>query len=524
MAREDAPATSIDPWSAYWAAQSLSTRSRVGRVRPKAGANAVPDARAAISTGTPADWFGPLDPIAPQAPPEVKGRLLDFPSGYNLATQPRTYEPISFGDLRALADSYDLLRLVIETRKDQMARLGWSIRKRNLDPARAATTPAADPRTAALEAFFRSPDRVHGWDAWLRMLLEDMLVIDAPALYKQRRRDGRLFALLPLDGATVKRVIDDWGRTPAPPAPAFQQILKGLPAIDYTADELVYAPRNRRTHKIYGFSPVEQVVTTVAIALRRQTFLLQYYTEGNVPEALIGTPEAWTPDQIREYQDYWDSYFEGNTASRRHAKFVPGGIAKTFIQTKEPDLKSPFDEWLARVVCFAFSVSPQPFVERMNRATAESAHDTGLEEGLAPLKLWVKQLVDGVLASELDAADLEFAWADERAVDPMAAAQIAQIYVQTGIKSVDEARAEIGLAPLAHGAGAVPTAEPATALPAVAKAYNPDEPRVPAAQTGGGEWTSGGGGEDGKGDPGRGGTVTAQITLPLGTRCSDNRA
>jgi hypothetical protein len=438
MAREEVPATGVESWSTYWAAQSESTRARIGRVRPKDG----------IARGSPADWFGPLDPMRPQAPPEVAGRVLDFPSGYNLATQPRLYEPIGFGDLRALADAYDLLRLVIETRKDQMARLGWSIRKRAADPGGRSGLGRADPRIARIEAFFRMPDRTHFWDGWLRMLLEDMLVIDAPALYKQRTRAGALFALVPLDGATIKRVIDDWGRTPAPPAPAYQQILKGLPAIDYTAQELLYLPRNRRTHKIYGYSPVEQVVTTVSIALRRQTYLLQYYTEGNVPEALIGTPESWTPDQIREYQDYWDSYFEGNTASRRHAKFVPGGIAKTFIQTKEPDLKGPFDEWLARVVCFAFSVSAQPFVERMNRATAESAHDTGLEEGLAPLKQWVKQLVDGVILGEFAAPDLEFAWADERAVDPMAAAQIAQIYVQAGIKSVDEARAEIGLDPI----------------------------------------------------------------------------
>jgi hypothetical protein len=49
---------------------------------------------------------------------------------------------------------------------------------------------------------------------------------------------------------------------------------------------------------------------------------------------------------------------------------VPGGVAKTFIQTKEPDLKGPFDEWLARIVCFAFSISPQALIQQMNRATA----------------------------------------------------------------------------------------------------------------------------------------------------------
>jgi len=43
------------------------------------------------------------------------------------------------------------------------------------------------------------------------MLLEDLFVIDAPTLWRQRARGGELVALHPLDGATIKRVIDDWG-------------------------------------------------------------------------------------------------------------------------------------------------------------------------------------------------------------------------------------------------------------------------------------------------------------------------
>ena len=83
-------------------------------------------------------------------------------------------------------------------------------------------------------------------------------------------------------------------------------------------------------------------------------------------------PETWNPDQIRQFQAYWDSINAGDTGERRHAKFVPGGVAKTFIPTREPALKDVFDEWLARVVCFAFSIPPTPFVQQINRATAET--------------------------------------------------------------------------------------------------------------------------------------------------------
>ncbi len=427
---------------------------------------AVEGIRYIISGVTPQTWFGPFQPLPPMAPAEVAGRQFDYPVGYNLTVAPRAEERVGFDQLRALADGYDLLRLVIETRKDQIERLDWTIRRRALPGGKPADRDH-DPRIAAIEAFFRMPDRVHFWSTWLRQLLEDLFVIDAPALYLRRTRGGQLYALELVDGSTIKRLIDADGRTPAPPDPAYQQVLHGLPAVDFTTRELIYRPRNARPHKIYGYSPVEQIVMTVNIALRRQLFQLGYYTEGNVPEALIGTPESWSPQQIKEFQQYWDALLEGNLAQRRHAKFVPGGVAKTFIPTKDAELKSAYDEWLARIVCFAFSISPQAFIDHMNRATAETAQQAALAEGLAPIQSWVKQLVDYLLITEFEAPDLEFAWADDRESDPQKAASVAQTYVTNGIKTINETRAEIGLDPIAGGdvamvftgAGPVPVAK-----------------------------------------------------------------
>ena len=114
-------------------------------------------------------------------------------------------------------------------------------------------------------------------------------------------------------------------------------------------------------------------------------------------------------------------------------------------------MKDVFDEWLARVICFAFSIPPSALISQVNRATAETAQDTALSEGLAPLQSWVKQLVDQVIASEFQSPDLEFAWDEDRAVDPSDVARIAASYVAAGIKSVNEVRAELGLAPVPGG-------------------------------------------------------------------------
>jgi len=458
-------------------------------------ARAVDAVRYVVSGITPETWFGPLQPLQPMAPSNVAGRQFDYPFGVNITTSPRADEALGFGALRALAENYDLLRLVIETRKDQVERCDWSIQPR------AAGVSANDPRIAEITRFFRMPDREHTWSAWLRMLLEDLFVIDAPTLYVRRSLAGGLYGLEIVDGATIKRVLDADGRTPLPPDPAYQQILKGLPAVDYSRDELLYMPRNPRPHKIYGYGPVEQILMTVNIALRRQVTQLNYYTEGNTPEALIGVPAAWQPDQIDQFQRYWDSLLEGNLAARRHAKFVPGGL--TYQPTREPALKDDMDEWLARVVCFAFSISPTPFVKQVNRATAEASQDAAQQEGLAPLLRWVKGLVDGAIVRFWGYTDLEFVWSDESSPDPLKQAQINQIYVGTGIKSVDEVRAEMGLSP----------AKPSAQKRGLTK-FNPNH--VPAGSPDGGQFTTtdgaGGGASD---NAGSAATLAQVIPFPL---------
>ncbi|GIK83029.1 MAG: hypothetical protein BroJett024_41340 [Alphaproteobacteria bacterium] len=394
-------------------------------------------------TGRFPGWFGPGEPLRPLVPEAeretVAGRQFDYPFGVNLRTTPRAGETVAFAEMRALADNYDLLRLVIETRKDQLAKLEWNIRPKR-------TGAAEDGRCKQISEFFASPDREHDWDAWLRMLLEDMLVIDAATLYPRMTRGGELYALEPVDGATIKRVVDAHGRTPMPPDPAYQQVLKGMPAIDYTREELVYRPRVVRTAKLYGYSPVEQVIMTTQIAMRRQLSQLEFFTMGTMPDALVSVPKEWTADQIAQFQTYFDAMLEGNTGERRKLRFVPDGTL--FKETKPAPLKDEFDEWLARVVCFAFSVSPQPFIREMNRATAETAQDAAMQEGLAPVQLWVKNLVDSMIARFWKAPDLEFRWYEEDTPDPLSQAQVAQIYVAAKVLHPDEVRADLGRAPL----------------------------------------------------------------------------
>lgn len=395
-------------------------------------------------TGEAPAWFGPNLPMAPQAPEEVKGRPFDFPVGVNLNYNPKreaSESGITFDVLRRISDpaegGLDVLRTAIETRKDQMEGQRWVIRGKDGEDG--------GDRAKALSVALRRPDLVHTYRQWMRQLVEDLLVIDAPTIYLRPMAEGFKLPEV-VDGATIKILADRNGRRPMPPEPAFQQVIKGLPANNYTLEELLYSPRNLRSHRFYGMSPVEQVVNIINLGLKRQLHLISYYTAGNIPEQLVATPEDWNPDQIQMAQQWMDSILAGNVEARRKLILVPGGMEPK--ELKAAALTDSLDEWIARVVCWAFSLSPGALVKDQNRATAQVNAGNARVEGLEPLKEWWADLMNEVIVRCWGADDLEFAWADEEITDPQVKAAVLTSYVQAKILTPDEAREDLGKKPL----------------------------------------------------------------------------
>jgi Phage portal protein len=170
------------------------------------------------------------------------------------------------------------------------------------------------------------------------------------------------------------------------------------------------------------------------------------------------SPQSNGPLQIRQFQEWFDSVLAGNTGGRTRLLWGPSGTR--YQPFKEAPYKDEFDEWLARLVCYAFSLPATPFIRQMNRATADTAQQAALAEGLAPLMGWVKRLADDVIQQRLGHPDLEFAWVEEQAADPAEQATVLQTYVAAGIYTIDEARAQLGLDPV-PGTAAKSDANPA---------------------------------------------------------------
>lgn len=409
----------------------------------------------------PGDWASPMQPITPVAPPGIGVRGWDFNPGINLQFTPRGDSPISFRDLRNMANSFDLCRLMIETMKDKIVTRPWSIRVKPLPGEKKKERLAREAKNtnvAAVTKLLKFPDGHYPFELWMRMWLEQMEVFDAPAVCPVRNLLGDVIGLRVISGATITPLVDEQGFVPQPPNPAYQQIILGVPTGNLTAaqrmlaeqskrslttDQLIYWPRNPRVDSRWGYSPVEQIIVTLQIASNRQQFLRNYYTEGNVPEGFVFAPKEWTPVQIKDMQTWLDSKLAGNLRQKRRMIFAPGGGAgdgKGVIFSKDKALTDGTDEYLIKVVAFAFSVSPQNLIKQMNRASAQKSSEVSEEEGLEPRLKHIETFWNFTIERVLGLDDVEFAWQDKRDVDPLQQAQTDQIYINTGTYTRNEIR------------------------------------------------------------------------------------
>jgi len=394
-------------------------------------------------------WMGPGEPIKPTVDVDAVPRIFPYVPGYNIARSPRSEEAISFQQLRGLANSYDILRLAIEKLKNKMESLDWTFRpkRRRDETEQQAADRADDPRIDELNEFFRYPDKTHDWKTWLRQLLEEMLVIDAVSIYRRPALAGNPFALEIIDGSTVKPNLDEFGRIAS-----YEQWLYGIRAVDFalpgtndqdTPEELLYAPRNPRPSKVYGYSPVEQIIITVNIALRRQQTQLGFYTDGNIPEGFMEAPQSWDSAAIEAFWKKWDAYLSGNNKARAKILMLPFGAKPTFPKVEL--IKTEMDDWLASLVCFCLGVSRTELIKPMNRASSQTGKEQAIEDGVLPLMSFV---ANGIMTPMVEKwwgyDDLEFTFELHEDVDRETQATVNKTYISTGVLSINEVREQLG--------------------------------------------------------------------------------
>jgi hypothetical protein len=430
--------------------------------------------------------FAPGMPIIPGAinPPRSDSgrpdpRRYEFQVAQNINITATKLVP--FATLRAAADQIDILRRCIEVLKAKISGLEWDIvlaedsaekiiteiggnHVRAMSVARERYTE----EISRLREFWEQPDPTNGllFTDWLNIALEEILVLDAWAVWPQPSVGGDLLGLQILDGSTIKPLIDDRGMRPQAPYPAFQQILFGFPRSEFaasdgkenadgefTSDELSYLIRNRRTMTVYGYSPTERALALADIYLRRQQWLRAEYTDGVTPELLMKTDANFgnNPDLLRAYENIFNDDLAGQTEQRKRVRLLPTGMEPVQFEGYGERFKDTLDEYLVNSICGHYGVMPSEIGFNPKGGLGGGGFQLGQAEsseviGAIPLANWVGRMLSHLSYTYLGMPrELEFKFMESGRQDLESIARTRDIETKSGSLTLNESRSRGGM-------------------------------------------------------------------------------
>jgi len=443
---------------------------------------------------TPTVPFSPGMPIIPGAinPPNPDSgrpspRQYEYQVAQNINVTETRLTP--FKTLRAAADQIDILRRCIEVLKSKIIGLNWDIVLAE-DSAEKIITEIGGTHVRAMTVareryteeisrarqFWEQPDRANGllFNDWLNIALEEILVLDAWAVWPQSTVGGELHGLQILDGSTIKPLIDDRGMRPTPPNPAYQQILFGFPRSEFsapsegetadgefTSDELSYMIRNRRSMTVYGYSPTERALAVADIYLRRQQWLRAEYTDGVTPELLMATDANFgnNPDLLRAYENIFNDDLAGQTQQRKRVRLLPAGMTPIQFDGYGERFKDTLDDYLVNSICGHFGVLPSEIGFSPKGGLGGAGFQLGQAEsseviGAIPLATWLGKMISNLSYTFLGMPrELEFKFMESGRQDLESIARTRDIEIKSGSLTINEARSRSGL-PLIESAEA----------------------------------------------------------------------
>lgn len=404
---------------------------------------------------TGATIFSPGQALAPLTSPDGPPvRRFEYPIAVNLNRVPRQDYPrlTPFDTLRQLAQDHTVAALCIRVRSEHLASLDGAVVAKNKRDQQVLQRDCD-----AVDRWLQTPDGVTPRSAWLKILFRDLMEIDAPTIYKRPDRGGGLAALDIVDGATIKPIIDSYGRVIA-----YQQIIYGLQLTQYarhgvslgdefvvgefSPGELLYRPYWPSSTSPYGRPPMEDMLRIAQIAIQKQKFDLAHFTDGNIPAALaVFDGQTLNPDQVLSFEQNFNDDVAANPARTGYMKFVPFPVSIERLKelTEGGRYESAQEEFNVKMTCAFYGITPSEigFTADVNRATSEGQENVTYRISIRPIAQWLKTTIfDPIIQGELGYSALEWQWDYGESEDRLQTAQIDAIYAPLGAVSAQELR------------------------------------------------------------------------------------
>lgn len=285
---------------------------------------------------------------------------------------------------RNWAEHSEWVRAAVNIRKTQVSQAEWDIipfdDKQKWDEGL---------RQEIRDMFDQPSPAVDSFRSFIEPFMEDLLVLDAGVVEKERTFSGQLAYLHNVDAALVK-VSSLWDGDPD--EARYWWCPDPLTEVPFKNRDMVYVMSNPRTYRVVGLAPLETLKMAVDAEILGSNYNARMVTSA-APDGIMDLGEGARQENVDAFKSYWMAEVAGREAmaffgGTKNAKFIP------FKPGSNRDMQ--FIEWqnyLVRKIAAVWGLSPQDLglTFDINRATGDVQQELSEDRGLRPTLDLVQQ-------------------------------------------------------------------------------------------------------------------------------------
>jgi hypothetical protein len=321
---------------------------------------------------------------------------------------------------------------------------GVEIQVRNVNPA----LPADPARLARAKSFMRRPNPRDTWGQFRYKIERDMAVIGYGAAEIERDAEGAPVNLWTLDAARLRIDYDEHGTILG-----YDMLdIRGMPVKGedgvhgWLPQDILFFPRDPNSYSIYSTSRISQLFTLAVLEDMMIAFISSRFTDSNVPYGLLDLGDI-TETELEAAVDMWNSQSQKQhkiilTGSKGGSKWYPFAYALKELEAN--GLMSTVQSRIMGIV----GVTENELGESqdVNKSNGYNLSYTFKKRAIETvLRVECDVITRRLFHDELGFYDLEAYFDEIDSRDELLQGQIDDIFLKSGIYSINHIRNKKGL-------------------------------------------------------------------------------
>jgi len=327
-----------------------------------------------------------------------------------------------------------------------------------------------DESIAKIRSILNNPDPwftgTQSWSQMIQAILFDLIALDRGALLKLRDEEGGIRGLMPMDGASIRPLINEFGFYDDDKAFVQVSETSGTPNVYLNRRDVIIMsmhPVTDMRYFGYGVSPMETLFTAALTDIYIDKGQLDFYRKGgSIPEGVLNIEPPTSRDGMVSHMnqqtlEYMQRSLQAMMAGDYTQVPIFSGGKVSFIDFKGKRRDGQYKElaeYVARKTCAVLQVSPQDvgITSDVNRSSATVQQDLTKSKGLLPLMNTVAEYITRGVVDELrPERDLKLAFIDDDTEKNKNEWTMSQQQLVSGVITVNEYRVAHGKSPVPWG-------------------------------------------------------------------------